>query len=270
MDDDGVGGPSRSHRACSITVAGDAHRARLRRHRPAGAGRHQRRLPRAPRHGLLRAQGACSIPTSPPTAASIAPSTVDRARGHASSTARPPAPVAWRTQTCQRIADLVLGALAAGGARARDRRRATARTARVVFSGTDPTTGQLLRLPRDDRRRLRRAAPPRTAWTACRCTSPTRRTCRSSAWRWSIRCSSRSTRWSPGFRRRRPLPRRAGHPPHDPRGRPRGDVPRDARAPRVPPLGLFGGRDGRRGRARSERRAADAPGAAARRSRGYV
>jgi N-methylhydantoinase B len=55
--------------------------------------------------------------------------------------ARPPAPVAWRTQTCQRIADLVLGALAPA---LPDRVIAATNGANCawVFSGTNPTTGE--------------------------------------------------------------------------------------------------------------------------------
>jgi N-methylhydantoinase B len=55
--------------------------------------------------------------------------------------ARPPAPVAWRTQTCQRIADVVFGALAPAlperviGA-------TNGANSAWVFSGTDPRTGQ--------------------------------------------------------------------------------------------------------------------------------
>ncbi len=56
--------------------------------------------------------------------------------------ARAPAPVAWRTQTCQRIADVVLGALAAV---VPERVPAAGNGANcaMVFSGTDPKTGQL-------------------------------------------------------------------------------------------------------------------------------
>jgi len=56
--------------------------------------------------------------------------------------ARPPAPVAWRTQTCQRIADVVLGALAEV---VPERVPAAGNGANcaMVFSGTDPKTGRL-------------------------------------------------------------------------------------------------------------------------------
>ena len=56
--------------------------------------------------------------------------------------ARLPAPVAWRTQTCQRIADVVLGALAQV---VPDRVPAAGNGANcaLVFSGVDPSTGQL-------------------------------------------------------------------------------------------------------------------------------
>jgi N-methylhydantoinase B len=55
--------------------------------------------------------------------------------------AQPPAPVAWRTQTCQRIADVVFGALAPA---LPDRVIAATNGANSawVFSGTDPRSGQ--------------------------------------------------------------------------------------------------------------------------------
>jgi N-methylhydantoinase B len=55
--------------------------------------------------------------------------------------ARPPAPVAWRTQTCQRIADVVFGALAPA---LPERVIAATNGANSawVFSGVDPRTGQ--------------------------------------------------------------------------------------------------------------------------------
>ena len=56
--------------------------------------------------------------------------------------ARLPAPVAWRTQTCQRIADVVLGALAQV---VPDRVPAAGNGANcaLVFSGVDPASGQI-------------------------------------------------------------------------------------------------------------------------------
>jgi len=55
--------------------------------------------------------------------------------------ARPPAPVAWRTQTCQRIADVIFGALAAA---LPERVIAATNGANSawVFSGMDPRRGQ--------------------------------------------------------------------------------------------------------------------------------
>jgi N-methylhydantoinase B len=55
--------------------------------------------------------------------------------------ARPPAPVAWRTQTCQRIADVIFGALAPA---LPDHVIAATNGANSawVFSGVDPRTGQ--------------------------------------------------------------------------------------------------------------------------------
>jgi N-methylhydantoinase B len=55
--------------------------------------------------------------------------------------ARPPAPVAWRTQTCQRIADLVVGALAPA-LPARVMAGTNGANSAWVFSGTNPVTGQ--------------------------------------------------------------------------------------------------------------------------------
>ncbi len=55
--------------------------------------------------------------------------------------ARPPAPGAWRIQTCQRIADVIFGALA--GALPREVIAATnGASSAWVFSGGDPRTGQ--------------------------------------------------------------------------------------------------------------------------------
>ena len=53
--------------------------------------------------------------------------------------AQPPAPVAWRTQTCQRIADLILGALAPA-LPARVIAATNGANSAWVFSGTNPTT----------------------------------------------------------------------------------------------------------------------------------
>ena len=55
--------------------------------------------------------------------------------------ARPPAPVAWRTQTCQRVADLVVGALAPA-LPARVMAATNGANSAWVFSGTSPVTGQ--------------------------------------------------------------------------------------------------------------------------------
>ena len=95
-------------------------------------------------------------------------------------------------------------------------------------------------------------ARPRTGSTACRSTSPTRRTCRWSAWRWSIRSWSRSTRSS-----RTPAARAAT-------AAGSGCVARSAccaaarrrssarsTAQRVAPWGLFGGGPGGRGALRA-------------------
>lgn len=55
--------------------------------------------------------------------------------------ARPPAPVAWRTQTCQRIADAIFGALAPALPESVIGATNGANSA-WVFSGTNPRTGQ--------------------------------------------------------------------------------------------------------------------------------
>jgi len=55
--------------------------------------------------------------------------------------AEPPAPVAWRTQTCQRIADVIFGALAPALPGAVIAATNGANSA-WVFSGVDPRTGQ--------------------------------------------------------------------------------------------------------------------------------
>jgi N-methylhydantoinase B len=55
--------------------------------------------------------------------------------------AQPPAPVAWRTQTCQRIADLILGALAPA-LPAQVIAATNGANSAWVFSGTNPTTSQ--------------------------------------------------------------------------------------------------------------------------------
>ncbi len=54
--------------------------------------------------------------------------------------ARPPAPVGWRTQTCQRIADVVFGALA-GAVAERVPAAGNGANAAMVFSGVDPARG---------------------------------------------------------------------------------------------------------------------------------
>ena len=54
--------------------------------------------------------------------------------------ARPPAPVGWRTQTCQRIADVIFGALA-DALPARVPAAGNGANAAMVFSGVDPARG---------------------------------------------------------------------------------------------------------------------------------
>ena len=81
------------------------------RHRPAGAGRRQRRLPGARRHRSTTSLKAVLDPDIPANGGFYRPIEVTAPEGSLVN-AQPPAPVAWRTQTCQRIADLILGALA--------------------------------------------------------------------------------------------------------------------------------------------------------------
>ena len=91
------------------------------------------------------------------------------------------------------IADVVFGALAQV-VPARVPAAGNGANSAFVFSGTDPRPGRLyvyLETLAGGAGGSRR----RTAWTPCRCTSPTHPTCRSRPSRPSTRCSSRSTRW---------------------------------------------------------------------------
>src|SRR5262250_1707437 len=89
--------------------------------------------------------------------------------------ARPPAAVGWRSQTCQRIADVIFGALALA---VPDRVPAAGNGANTAwtFAGTDPKAGRY---------------PMPTGSMRSRSTPRIPRTFRWNAWRPSIRCSSR-------------------------------------------------------------------------------
>ena len=91
--------------------------------------------------------------------------------------ARFPAPVAARANTCQRVVDVIVGALADALPEAAVAAANGANTT-AVFSGIDPRTGRAISI---SRRWAEAAADGRraTAGTASRSTSPTPRTCRS-------------------------------------------------------------------------------------------
>ena len=106
-----------------------------------------------------------------------------------------PAAVALRANTCQRVIDVVIGALAdvlpeqAIGA-------ANGANTSIVFAGIDPRSGA----PYVYLETLgggMGGATTATARTACRCISPTPRICPWRPSRWSTRCVSRNTRWWP-------------------------------------------------------------------------
>jgi N-methylhydantoinase B/oxoprolinase/acetone carboxylase alpha subunit len=96
-----------------------------------------------------------------------------------------PAAVNGRLQTCQRVADMILGALAQV---VPERVMACSNSACVVayFIGKQPTPIRPGSISRRSAAAAARA-PPRTGWTASMSTPPTPRTCRSNRWRPSIR-----------------------------------------------------------------------------------
>src|SRR5215471_6473850 len=109
LDDDGVG-DTPVPIAVAVTVEGDVMRLDF-----AGSGPESRGDLNVVRGALLAtvyyAVKAVLDPTIPANGGFYRAISVDAPEGTIVS-ARPPAPVAWRTQTCQRIADVVLGALA--------------------------------------------------------------------------------------------------------------------------------------------------------------
>ena len=81
-----------------------------------------------------------------------------------------PASVAARTNTCQRIVDVVFGALAGSAPRPGARRRERGEPRRPFSPATDPRDRRALRLSRDAWRRAWGHDPIVTARTPCRCT----------------------------------------------------------------------------------------------------
>jgi N-methylhydantoinase B len=138
MDDDGAGGPPVPIKV-SITVVGDRIALDW-----AGTGGQVPGDINVVYLALVAtvyyALKALLDPTIPANGGFYRAIRVDASEGSIVN-ARPPAPVAWRTQTCQRIADAVFGALA----RALPDRvigATNGANSAWVFSGTDPRTGQ--------------------------------------------------------------------------------------------------------------------------------
>lgn len=138
MDDDGVGGPPVPIRA-SITVAGDDITLDF-----TGTG------PQVP--GDINAVYLALVATVYYALKTLLDPTIPANGGFYRAirviapegsivNARPPAPVAWRTQTCQRIADVIFGALAPA---LPERVIAATNGANSawVWSGVDPRSGQ--------------------------------------------------------------------------------------------------------------------------------
>jgi N-methylhydantoinase B len=137
MDDDGVAeGPIPV--AVAITVNGDAMHLDF-----SGSGPESRGDLNVVRGALLAtvyyAVKAILDPSIPANGGFYRAITVEAPEGTIVN-CRPPAPVGWRTQTCQRIADVVFGALAQA---LPDRVPAAGNgaNAAMVFSGVDPARG---------------------------------------------------------------------------------------------------------------------------------
>src|SRR5262249_6120837 len=137
MDDDGVG-DAPIPIAVAVTVEGDVMRLDF-----AGSGPESRGDLNVVRGALLAtvyyAVKAVLDPTIPANGGFYRAISVDAPEGTI-VTARPPAPVAWRTQTCQRIADVVFGALAQALPE-RVPAAGNGANAAMVFSGVDPARG---------------------------------------------------------------------------------------------------------------------------------
>jgi N-methylhydantoinase B len=137
MDDDGV---TEDHIpiAVAITVGGDTMNLDF-----AGSGPESRGDLNVVRGALLAtvyyAVKAILDPTIPANGGFYRAISVEAPEGTIVN-CRPPAPVGWRTQTCQRIADVVFGALAQA---LPDRVPAAGNgaNAAMVFSGVDPAHG---------------------------------------------------------------------------------------------------------------------------------
>ncbi|MBI3826872.1 MAG: hydantoinase B/oxoprolinase family protein [Candidatus Rokubacteria bacterium] len=136
MDDDGVG-ETPVPIVVAITVAGDRMHVDF-----AGSGPESRGDLNVVRGALLAtvyyALKAILDPTIPANGGFYRAITVEAPEGTIVN-ARPPAPVGWRTQTCQRIADVVFGALAAA-LPGRVPAAGNGANAAMVFTGVDPRT----------------------------------------------------------------------------------------------------------------------------------
>jgi len=138
MDDDGVGDEPIPI-AVSVAVAGDTLHLDF-----SGSGPESRGDLNVVKGALLAtvyyAVKAILDPTIPANGGFYRAITVDAPEGTIVN-ARPPAPVGWRTQTCQRIADAIFGALAQA---LPDRVPAAGNgaNAAMVFSGVDPARGR--------------------------------------------------------------------------------------------------------------------------------
>ena len=137
MDDDGVS-TEPIPIAVSLTVEGDTMHLDF-----AGSGPESRGDLNVVRGALLAtvyyAVKAILDPSIPANGGFYRAITVEAPEGTIVN-ARPPAPVAWRTQTCQRIADVVFGALAQALPE-RVPAAGNGANAAMVFSGVDPARG---------------------------------------------------------------------------------------------------------------------------------
>jgi N-methylhydantoinase B len=137
MDDDGVS-VDPIPIVVTITIAGDGMHFDF-----AGCGPESRGDLNVVRGALLAtvyyAVKAILDPSIPANGGFYRAITVEAPEGSIVN-ARPPAPVGWRTQTCQRIADVIFGALAAGLPE-RVPAAGNGANAAMVFSGADPARG---------------------------------------------------------------------------------------------------------------------------------
>ena len=142
--------------------------------------------------------------------------------------ARPPAPVGWRTQTCQRIADVIFGALAQALPE-RVPAAGNGANAAMVFSGVDPARGGYYVYLETHRRRRRRhrarRRSRRRAGPHHQHLQPARRVPRD-----GVPAARRRVRARRAERRRRPLARRHGYPARHRGPGARSELPRLARS----------------------------------------